>query len=279
MNKLGLVVFSLIIFSVTARSQFYYNDLLVNRQNLEKHQLYKQLKVTKILAKSSSDIEAPGIEPLTVEQWYNNGYTQLKSRTSTNLSRTSMTNYYNGQGQLYRTVDSSDNAITTYEYQYQDNRLVVVNSSSVPPGEKQKTVEIHNWIYDSLGRPEKMIRIREGDTLELRFTTDDKGLVSQEQVYRKGSAGDKVYYYYDAQGQLSDVVRYQDKLGKLIPDYTFDRDGDGRISAMMVVQNGGKDYINWRYEYNGNGLLTKESCYDKQKKLVGKVEYSYEMKK
>ena len=195
------------------------------------------------------------------------------------MSRSSMTNYYNAQGQLYRTVDSSENAITTYEYQYQDNKLLVVNSSSIPPGEKQKTVETHTWLYDAEGRPDKMIRTREGDTLELQFTKDAKGLVNQEQVFRKSVGGEKIYYYYDEQGMLSDVVRYQDKLGKLIPDYTFDYDGSGRISAKMVVQNGGKDYVTWRYEYNANGLVTKESCYDKQKKLVGKVEYSYEMKK
>jgi hypothetical protein len=47
-----------------------------------------------------------------------------------------------------------------------------------------------------------MIRTREGDTLELKFTKDAKGLVNQEQVFRKSVGGEKIYYYYDEQGHV-----------------------------------------------------------------------------
>lgn len=278
MNKIPIFLCFLLLCSGTTSAQFYYNDLVVNRQHLYKHQLYKQNKVNRILVRSA-DPDAPGAEGLAVEQIYNSGYTQLKTKTSTVNSRSSITNYYNAQGQMYRTVDSAENAVTVYEYQYDQDRIAAIISTSNTPGEKLKSTESHTWKYAPTGVPELMIRVRDRDTMEIRLLSDDKGMVTEEQIFRKGAAGEKTYYYYDDAGRLSDVVRYQDKQGKLIPDYTFDYDADGRVISMMVVQNGGADYLTWRSEYDNRGLLTREVCLNKQKKVVGKVEYRYEMKK
>jgi hypothetical protein len=47
---------------------------------------------------------------------------------------------------------------------------------------------------------------------------------------------------------------------------------------MIAVQQGGSDYLTWRYEYAENGLKTRELCLNKQKSLVGKIEYQYTFK-
>ena len=88
-----------------------------------------------------------------------------------------------------------------------------------------------------------------------------------------------MYYYYDTENRLTDIVRYYDKLGKLLPDYTFDYYPDGRVSEMRTTQGGGADYFIWKYAYTETGLKSKELCYNKQKKLVGRVEYAYESRK
>lgn len=280
MNRLTILTLLLLITGLDSFGQFYYNDVVVNQQHNRKHQQYKQLRVSRITATSLSPMEQPGTDPIAVEQQYNSSYSQLRTKASAGGARSSITNYYNPQGLLYRTVDSSENAVTTYDYQYEGERLTVLTSSSVPAGEKQRTVEVHAWTYNEQGCPLKMLRVRNGsDSSETRFVCDSQGRVTEEQVFRKNVGGEKIYYYYDDAGRLSDVVRYQEKLGKLIPDYTFDHDTEGRLTAMMVVQNGGVDYQTWRYEYNGQGLLVKESCFSRQKKLVGKLEYSYEMKR
>lgn len=218
-----------------------------------------------------------------MEQWFNNSYTQLKTATQIPgaKEKSVMINYYNLQGQLYRTVDSSENSITVYEYGYNpEGKLVSIQNTSRSAEDKLKTTESHTWIYNDNGFPEKMIRVRENaDTMEIMLLADKNGNVSEEQSFRKGVAGDKVYYYYNEAGKLTDIVRYQDKLGKLIPDYTFDYNSDGNLSEMMVVQQSGKDYLVWRYEYNSNGLKKREAAYNRQKRLAGSVEYSYEMKK
>jgi hypothetical protein len=275
-------VFFLLILTSTARSQHYYQDIITNNYNHEQFQLMKKLRITRVSVKS---IEATGevTEGFFMEQAFNNSYTQLK--TTTQLpgakQRSVLVNYYNQQGDLYRTLDSSENSISTYEYSYNpEGKLASVINTSRSDADKLKTTESHLWFYNEKGIAEKMLRIRENsDTMEIRVVADDKGRIIEERSMRKGIAGDDIYYYYDDEGRLSDIVRYQERLGKLIPDYTFDYNADGRLSEMMVVQQSGKDYLVWKYEYNGNGLKKRESCFTKQKKLAGAVEYSYEMKK
>ncbi|HEX5667441.1 MAG TPA: hypothetical protein VFX73_01490 [Chitinophagaceae bacterium] len=277
-----LLVFSLFALTPVLLGQYYYQDIISNKNNNDHYQLMKKERVTKVHIKS---LESTGeaTEGFNMEQWFNNSYTQLKTTTQTPASkeRSVMINYYNLQGYLYRTVDSSENAITVYEYGYNpEGKLVSILNTSRSAEDKLKTTESHTWIYTDKGFPEKMIRVRENaDTMEIRLLTDEKGNVSEEQSFRKGVAGDKVYYYYNDAGKLTDIVRYQDKLDKLIPDYTFDYSPDGKLTEMMVVQQSGKDYLIWKYDYNSNGLKKREAAYTRQKRLAGSVEYSYEMKK
>jgi hypothetical protein len=280
MKKLSLAILFITVTQALS-AQFYYNDLVQHQQHLERHKLYKAQKVTRIEARSSGEQDAPGVEPLIVEQSYNPSYSQLKSRASNVTGKSATTNYYNPQGLLYKTVDSSDASVTTYDYQYQEgSHLSRITSTSVPIGQKTKTIETHQWIYDSTGKPVKMIRIRDQyDSSEIALHYDPQGRVADEQIFRRAVAGEKTFYYYDDGGRLTDIVRYQDKLGKLMPDFTFDHDGEGRLLQMMVVQNGGMNYQTWRYAYNAQGLLRSESCYNREKKLIGKVEYTYELKR
>jgi YD repeat-containing protein len=275
------LIFFIFTGSSSLKAQFYYQDILTNRGNHDQFQLFKKARVTRMTGKS---IEGNGeaTEGFIMEQVFNSSYSQVKTATQVpGGSKTTLVNYYNGQGYLYRTVDSNDNSTTVYDYKYNDKgELASIVNTGKSSADKVKSTESHNWYYNDQGVPEKMLRIREGtDTMELRFVADDKGRVTEEQVFNKNMPGNKVYYYYDDAGRLTDIVRYQEKLGKLIPDYTFDYGDNGRLSEMMVVQQGGKDYLTWRYQYNEQGLKQKESCYTKQKRLAGSVEYSYEMKK
>lgn len=275
----------LILFFFTADSslqaQFYYQDILTNRSNHDQFQLFKKARVTRMTGKS---IEGNGesTDGFVMEQAFNSSYSQVKTTTQLpGAPRTMLINYYNGQGYLYRTVDSNENSITVYDYKYNDKgELESIVNTGRSSADKVKSTESHNWFYNEQGSPEKMLRIREGtDTMEVRFMSDDKGRVTEEQSFNKNVPASKVYYYYNDAGRLTDIVRFQEKLSRLIPDYTFDYSDNGRLSEMMVVQQGGKDYLTWKYLYNENGLKQKESCFTKQKRLAGSVEYSYEMKK
>ncbi len=276
-----LFILFIVALDFSANAQFYYQDIITNRINHEQFQLLKKQRVTKMTGKS---IEGSGeaTDGFLMEQTFNNSYSQVKTITQLpGAQKTTLVNYYNSQGLLYRTIDSNENAISVYDYAYNEKGdIVTISNSGRSSADKVKSTESHNWFYSEKGVPQKMLRIRESrDTMELRFVSDEQGRVTEEQSFNKGKPGDKVYYYYDDAGRLTDIVRFQEKLGRLIPDYTFDYTTEGRVSDMMVIQQGGKDYLTWKYEYGANGLRMKESCLTKQKRLAGSVEYRYEMKK
>ena len=265
----------------SSSAQFYYQDIVSSKSNHEQYQLFKKNKVTKITLKSSEADGAPS-EGFAFEQNFNNSYSQLKTTTALkNGSKSSLVNYYNSTGYLYRTVDSTGESVSIYDYSYDSlGRPLTVLNTSRAIGEKAKSTEVHFWQYDVKNFPVKMLRIRDDkDSSEVKFLIDEKGNPIEEQSFRKGVAGEKVYYYYDEQNRLTDIVRFYDKLGKLIPDYTFNYYPDGNLSEMMTTQKGGADYFIWKYAYAETGLKSKELCYNKQKKLVGRIEYEYEIRR
>jgi hypothetical protein len=58
----------------------------------------------------------------------------------------------------------------------------------------------------------------------------------------------------------------------------FEYGNDGKLSSMLVVPDGSNDYLKWYYEYNEKGLKTKESCFSRQKELLGRIDYQYSFK-
>jgi hypothetical protein len=122
-----------------------------------------------------------------------------------------------------------------------------------------------------------MLKIKNGtDTTIVNFKLDEKGNVAEERSVHAGREQPTIYYYYDDKNRLTDVVRYNNRAKRLLPDYMFEYDADGRISMMLVTTEGGADYQKWYYRYNDKGLKQKDECYAKNKMLIGKVEYEYQ---
>src|SRR5690606_25747206 len=146
-------------------------------------------------------------------------------------------------------------------------------------GEKIKITESHYWQYGTDGKPEKMIRIKNNsDTSHYHFKKDENGNIIEEESIRLGVNGEKVYYYYDDQNRMSDIVRYNDRLGKLIPDQMVTWNHNGTLMEIVTVQDGGIAYLTRRYTYDTRLLKQKELCYNKQKQLVDSLEYEYAFK-
>ncbi len=281
MISIIIFIFTLVFTLHEAKGQYYYRDLLSIAQNHQQHQVLKANKVTRITIQS---FEANGepTENFTCEQILNNSFTQVKTVTNTQLSgKSALTNYYNSAGQLYRSVDSSSESINIYHYQYDSTgRLSRITNTANAYGDKIKSTETHDWIYDKSGKPKKMIRVKDNlDTSEVKIKIDDKGNIIEEESFRKSFSQERVYYYYDSLNRLTDIVRYNDKTKKLLPDYLFDYSSTNQLNQMVNVQNGGIDYLTWWYDYDEKGLKTTERCFNKQKNLVGRIEYKYEFKK
>ncbi|MEJ7680802.1 MAG: hypothetical protein WKG06_23710 [Segetibacter sp.] len=62
----------------------------------------------------------------------------------------------------------------------------------------------------------------------------------------------------------------------MLPDYIFEYDPKGRITQMTQTQSGSANYLIWKYTYNENGMKEKEIVFNKQKEMLGRIEYKYE---
>lgn len=284
MKRFSLVLTLLMTFLLTnqkSSAQYYYKDLIIHQGNLQQYQLHKNNRVQSISINSFEE-NGDKAEGFKFNQQYNSSWSQLKTIAEIeNSGRNVVINSYNGQGFLYRTTDSSNGNYTVYEYGYDSlSRLIQIQNYTLAIGDKNRSSEIHNWFYDLQGKPEKMERIRDkSDTMIYVFKKDSLGNIIEEQGFHKKVPGEKTYYYYDAANKLTDIVRYNKRSAKLIPDYMFDYDEKGLLMQMVNIPEGGGQSITWIYKYDEKGLKEEESCYLAQKKLAGRMAYQYVFKK
>jgi YD repeat-containing protein len=189
---------------------------------------------------------------------------------------------YSPQGQPLTIADTGDTYRSVSEYQYDAaGRLVSIVNTSTETDNQLKDVEAHIWQYeDGAGdKPSAMLKIKNGhDTTFVRLIRDEKGNIAEERSVRNKSDMPTIYYYYDTDNHLTDIVRYSMKARRLLPDNIFEYGEGGRVSSLLAVQEGASSYQKWLYAYNEKGLKIKESCFSKQRDLLGRIEYQYTYK-
>ena len=260
--------------SVSCFSQYYYKDLLTTREVNHNFLLYKANKVTRIKLNSFQG-NTPVTEGFLCEQKISGNQMVTYTKTA-DAGESFFTASYNSKSLLAKTVDSSEETISTSQYQYNeaDQILQISNETHARDG-SSKTSETHLWQYNPAGKPVKMIRVKNAhDTTILGFALDEKGNVSEETSTGVHEPG-KIYYYYDEQNRLTDIVRYNKQAKRLLPDYIFEWEENGELATMLVVPEGSSDYLKWYYKYDEAGLKAVDFCYNKRKELQGKIEYNY----
>lgn len=270
----------LLVLTQVCSAQYYYKDLITTRQNERRWLLYKDNGV-KSVKLSSFERDGSLTEGFTGDQEVSGD--RLMTHTHTKASGNAeswITATYTPQGLTQKISDTSDTYRSTTEYQYDaDGHLQSILNTSIETDNNLRDVEQHIWSYDAAGKPSSMLKIKNGnDTTFVRFVLDEKGNVAEERAMRNKTDLPVIYYYYDADGRLTDIVRYSLKAKRLLPDNIFEYGDDGRTSSMLVVPDGSNDYLKWLYDYNEKGLKVKESCISRQKELLGKIEYQYSYK-
>jgi hypothetical protein len=179
--------------------------------------------------------------------------------------------FYDVNGRLTKTVDTSDayNSTTIYNYNAEGEIDTIINTS-LETDNKLMTSEKHIWTYKE-GKAVLMIKIKNGsDTTVVNFTADEKGNIVEERSVHQKENLPAVYYYYDNDQRLTDIVRYNEKAQRLLPDYIFGYEPEG-IASMIFVPAGSDDYERWIYEYDSRGLKSAETCFNKRKEIMAKV--------
>ena len=269
------ILFTFLLTVISAKSQYYYKDILLTRQNQDNWKSYNAQKVREVDIQSldANNEPTPGF---TCTQTISRDNRSIITYTkSANTPASILTTFYDPNGRLIRTLDTSDTYKSTTEYFYNEaGQISSLLNNSVETDNQVGATENHVWIYEG-SRPKQMLKIRNiTDTTIVNLVQDGNGNIIEEKPVRAGQSLPSVYYYYDNDGRLTDIVRYNQKAGRLLPDYVFEYTSD-RISSMLFVPTGTTDYQRWIYSYDSNGLKSGETCYDKRKQVMVKINYTY----
>ncbi len=260
--------------AVPAFSQYYYNDIIALQQSQKQYALLVANHVSHVSAVSYNGTQPA--DNFKLEQQISPDANKITTTSGDPSSGDLFTINTYSKGRLTVTRDSSDHvlSVTRYNYDASGNISSIITSSD-DAFMNSHSEEIHQWIYNG-NAPEKMLRIKDKtDTTIITFTYD-AGNVAQETRTRKGQTTETYYYYYNTKNELTDIVRYNSRVQKMLPDFLFEYNNAGNISQMMQVPGGSSDYLIWKYTYNGSGLKERELLYNKQQELIGSVVYKYE---
>ena len=121
-----------------------------------------------------------------------------------------------------------------------------------------------------------MIKFGNGmDTLTVELVSDSSGLIIEEYWFKKGKKIETYYYYY-SNNQLTDVVRFNIKANRLIPDFVYEYNQQNQLTSMIQISFNGSAVVHWTYTYHSNGLRETETARDKAKNIIAKITYSFE---
>jgi hypothetical protein len=275
MKHFFAVIFLLFISNIVL-AQYYYNDVLATQQSNAQQQLLATNKIKKVVAMSKENDNSAS-DGFMVEQTIAKDANEIVTITKTSATVSSTLFSYYSNGKITKTKTVSKDIFTVTDYLYNDNGSIQsILSSTTDTFMNSFTSESHIWLYNEQQQPTKMYRIKNNtDTTFVEFVLDENKMVAVENWKRNGRYTEAYYYYYNDKKQLTDIVRYNKNADKMLPDFMYEYDANGRVKQMVQVLAAGKNYNTWRYSYLENGLKLKETCYDKQKQLIGTIEYTY----
>lgn len=277
LRSLSLMMFSF-IFIAPASAQYFYKDIWNNQLLLKEFNTLRNENIKSIVIKSFEDDGQPS-EGFFCEKRIDKNYSRSEMASNSYISGQSlMISFYNSKGLLIKTVDSSSSSSNTSEYIYDDKgRIKIIsNKSKADDDSLGNIIETREYFYNPIGKVEKMVR-KKNDRLisTVRFITDEKGNVTEEQEALAGNTGKKYYYYYDDKNHLTDVVHYNERAKRLLPDYMFEYNNSGQVRSMVSTEDGTSNYFIWKYTYNDQRLRETETCLSKEKRLLGTISYKY----
>lgn len=274
MSKAHILVFIFLAAGLNAGAQYYYNDIVVNQHLFSEIAVLKTQKVRemKITSLEKDGVESEGFK---CNKKFNRDYTKAELFTETMDSyATWFISYFDKNGVLESTIDSSEVSATNTAYSYDaQGRLYRINSSThFPDDEAHDVTEDHVYEYGAGGIPVKMLMIKNKvDTMPILFMPDENGNIGIEKNAR---TAEDYYYYYDSKKRMTEIAHSYSTRNKLNTDFVFEYNYEGQVVKMEAAEKEGAYYFTWRYTYE-NGLRTTERCYSKEGSIQGSVEYLY----
>lgn len=266
-------IFFILFFVIRSSGQYYYNDIITTLQTNKQFALLKENNIKKIAA-TSREADGGITQHFLLQQAFDASGTKIITNAEYPSTGSSISTATYANGRIMKTVDSVDRIRSTVSYTYDDDKLRSINMLTEDDSANSVAREEHQWFYKE-GLPVKMLLIKDGsDTTTVVFIKEEKGNIGEEQWYKKGVKVQDYFYYYDDQHRLTDIVRFNTRARRLLPDFLFEYNDNSQISSFTQVSGTG-NYMIWRYIYNNNGLKQKEVLFNKEKQLVGTIEFAY----
>jgi len=273
-KQVSLLILS-ICFGTEIYAQFLYRDLISVGQANEEMATYKKGGIKNIKIKS---LEPNGEESegFFCEKKISKDFkkTSLYTRTG-NEGKSLMESFFNKEGLLIKTYDSSEIVVSRNEFFYDNNNRLsstLSYSKSNDDDFVNEITEAHVYRYNEDGIPVSMLRIKnQTDSIIILFSPDENNNVGIEKETKNGS---KYYYYYDENKRLTDIVHTNEFKQRLVADYVFEYNEEGKISSMTTTEDGNDNFTVWKYDYE-NHLKVKERIFDRNGMLMGKIIYEY----
>lgn len=271
------LLFFLLMTAGTVSAQYYFNDIISIQLSNDQYKLLRSQKIRKINA-VSYEADNTLTEGFALEEDISLDGKRITLSTSTSGGNAAVTHRFYELGKLKKTQSTGKNIENKTEYTYTDKgwiqKIVLTTTDTAM---KSTLTEAHEWSYNETGLPASMLKIKNRtDTTLVELVRDEQGNVVEERWKKKNRTLETYYYYYDASKRLTDIVRYNIRLKKLMPDFQYEYDSNGRTTQMIQFSWNSSSYIIWKYTYNEKGLKKDETGYDKEKKPIGRIVYSYE---
>ncbi len=274
MSKIPIMAMIALATGYSANAQYYYNDIVLNKQLVSEMAVLKGQKIREMKV-TSLEKDGTESEGFVCHKKFNRDYTKVELYTETKDSYASLfTSYFDKNGLLDRTIDSSEATSTNSQYSYDDKgRLYrIYSATNFSDDEAHDVSEDHIYQYNEAGIPVKMLLIKNKvDTMTILFMADESGNVGIEKNAR---TAEDYYYYYDSKKRVTEIAHSYNARNKVNTDFVFEYNYDGQVTRMEAAEKEGAYYFTWRYTYE-NGLRTAERCYSKEGSIQGSVEYEY----
>lgn len=271
-----LIISFLLAFHIT-KAQYYYKDVIGTRETADQMKKLVAAKIQSVIL-TSYDADGSFTEDFFVQQTVSQKPYTLKTITRSGVTQESvLTSIFDDQLRLVKTIDSSGSLVNISEYKYNTNGDISnIKSWTVDSTRTISGLEEHEWIYKENGRIQKLLRKKNSVPAdEVIFVYDEAGNLIEEQTMKNGKIQDNLYYYYNDKNLLTDIVRYNSRVRRLLPDYMFEYSPAGQLIQKITVPGNSADYFIWRYQYDTRGLKIKEACYNKSKDLLARIDYKY----
>jgi YD repeat-containing protein len=275
--KYCITTLGLLALCFTGFSQYYYKGIMATRQGNELNRLMKKAKVQTVVVKNYN-FDDTEIESFLCNQYAENNCKYVVTVTgSPFVNEYHLHSWYNNNAQVTKSVDSTEDTNIVNQYEYDAaGRLKTLTINSYEVRTRDKLMEQHQFFYNAKGAPEKLYVIKNSnDTISVQFKCDTAGNVLEEVSFKKGKEKERYYYYYDAKHRLTDIVKFNQLVNRLLPETILEYNEQDQIVKRTYFTPGTSQYQHWFFKYNAQGLKTEEQCYLKGNLFRGKLVYNY----